>query len=98
MTAIVMVINKHFINGLRIFFEQWVKEQSEKDTSEKDISEKDISQNDTSNEVKEDNSQQFEKNNNEELATREAPQQAEIPEVNVIGTRTYCIYRIKSGN
>ena len=64
------------------FFEQWVKEQSEKDTSEKDIS-----QNDTSNEVKEDNSQQFEKNNNEELATREAPQQAEIPEVNVIGTR-----------
>ena len=69
------------------FFEQWVKEQSEKDTSEKDISEKDISQNDTSNEVKEDNSQQFEKNNNEELATREAPQQAEIPEVNVIGTR-----------
>ena len=60
MTAIVMVINKHFINGLRIF-EQWVKEQSEKDTSEKDISEKDISQNDTSNEVKEDNSQQFEK-------------------------------------
>ena len=64
------------------FFEQWVKEQSEKD-----ISEKDISQNDTSNEVKEDNSQQFEKNNNEELATREAPQQAEIPEVNVIGTR-----------
>ena len=59
------------------FFEQWVKEQSEKD----------ISQNDTSNEVKEDNSQQFEKNNNEELATREAPQQAEIPEVNVIGTR-----------
>ena len=56
MTAIVMVINKHFINGLRIFFEQWVKEQSEKDTSEKDIS-----QNDTSNEVKEDNSQQFEK-------------------------------------
>ena len=64
------------------FFEQWVKEQSEKDTSEKDIS-----QNDTSNKVKEDNSQQFEKNNNEELATREAPQQAEIPEVNVIGTR-----------
>lgn len=64
------------------FFEQWVKEQSEKDTSEKDTSE-----NDTSNEVKEDNSQQFEKNNNEELATREAPQQAEIPEVNVIGTR-----------
>ena len=58
-------------------FNQWIKEQSEKGTP----------QNDTSNEVKEDNSQQFEKNNNEELATREAPQQAEIPEVNVIGTR-----------
>ena len=70
------------------FFEQWVKEQSEKDTSEKDIS-----QNDTSNKVKEDNSQQFEKNNNEELATREAPQQAEIPEVNVIGTRRTALNR-----
>lgn len=64
------------------FFEQWVKEQSEKDTSEKDIS-----QNDTSNEVNEDNSQQLEQNNNVDLATREAPQLAEIEQVNVAGKR-----------
>ncbi len=64
------------------FFEKWVKEQSEKDTSEKDIS-----QNDTSNEVNEDNSQQLEQNNNVDLATREAPQLAEIEQVNVAGKR-----------
>lgn len=74
------------------FFEKWVKEQSEKDTSEKDtsekdISEKDISQNDTSNKVNEDNSQQLEQNNNVDLATREAPQLAEIEQVNVAGKR-----------